>query len=393
MGIIVENPGILTTVQDEGRFGYQQFGVSPAGPMDTKSFYLANILAGNKRSEGLLEMTFQGATLKFTKDNIIAITGADMMPNVNGSPVPMYQAVLVHAGDTLSFGMTNGNGCRTYIAFAGGLDIPLVMGSKSTLMRNELGGVHGRKLEKGDVIAFTEPKTELVNMELRKLTPEKFPQKELTLRVVTGPQDGEFTKDELRKFFWYGAKITNEFDRMGCRLEREVPVKHIKDGNIISDGIAFGSIQVPTTGQPFIMMADRQTVGGYTKIGTVITVDLPKIAQAKPGMTTLELNNICKKVLAQGCMELGLIENENELGKYYMHGVSHHLGIDVHDVTVDGVKLAPGSVITNEPGLYIDEWAIGVRIEDDLLITEDGCKVLSEAIIKEPDEIEAFMAR
>ena len=116
-------------------------------------------------------------------------------------------------------------------------------------------------------------------------------------------------------------------------------------------------------------------------------------AQAKPGMTTLELNNICKKVLAQGCMELGLIENENELGKYYMHGVSHHLGIDVHDVTVDGVKLAPGSVITNEPGLYIDEWAIGVRIEDDLLITEDGCKVLSEAIIKEPDEIEAFMAR
>ena len=92
-------------------------------------------------------------------------------------------------------------------------------------------------------------------------------------------------------------------------------------------------------------------------------------------------------------MELGLIENENELGKYYMHGVSHHLGIDVHDVTVDGVKLTPGSVITNEPGLYIDEWAIGIRIEDDLLITEDGCKVLSEAIIKEPDEIEAFMAR
>lgn len=116
-------------------------------------------------------------------------------------------------------------------------------------------------------------------------------------------------------------------------------------------------------------------------------------AQAKPGMTTRELNDICKKVLAVGCMELGLIEKEEEIGKYYMHGVSHHLGIDVHDVTVEGVKLAPGSVITDEPGLYIDEWEIGIRIEDDLLITEDGCEILSAGIIKEPDEIEAFMAK
>lgn len=113
---------------------------------------------------------------------------------------------------------------------------------------------------------------------------------------------------------------------------------------------------------------------------------------AKPGMTTRELNDICRKVLAEGCMELGLIENESQLSRYYMHGVSHHLGIDVHDVTVDGVKLAPGSVITDEPGLYIDEWQIGIRIEDDLLITEDGCENLSACIMKEPEEIEAFMA-
>ena len=115
-------------------------------------------------------------------------------------------------------------------------------------------------------------------------------------------------------------------------------------------------------------------------------------AQAKPGMTTRELNDICKKVLAEGCISLGLMEKEEELDKYYMHGVSHHLGIDVHDVTVEGVKLAPGSVITDEPGLYIDQWEIGVRIEDDLLITEDGCEVLSKNIIKNPEEIEAFMA-
>lgn len=116
-------------------------------------------------------------------------------------------------------------------------------------------------------------------------------------------------------------------------------------------------------------------------------------AQAKPGMTTRELNDICKKVLAAGCVELGLIEKEEDIGKYYMHGVSHHLGIDVHDVTVEGVKLAPGSVITDEPGLYIDEWELGIRIEDDLLITQDGCRVLSAGIIKEPEEIEAFMAK
>ncbi len=114
---------------------------------------------------------------------------------------------------------------------------------------------------------------------------------------------------------------------------------------------------------------------------------------AKPGMTTVELNDICKKVLAEGCIELGLIKEESEISKYYMHGVSHHLGIDVHDVTVaSNAKLRPGAVITDEPGLYIDEWEIGIRIEDDLLITESGCKVLSEAIIREADEIEAYMA-
>ena len=282
MGIIVENPGIQTTVQDEGRFGYQQFGVSPAGPMDTQSFYIANILAGNRRGESALEITFMGPELKFEKDNIIAVTGANVSPSVNGEAIPMYQAVLVHAGDTLSFGVASG-GSRAYIAFSGGLDVPVVMGSKATLMRNKLGGVEGRKLEKGDRIGFCCPRTTLPNMEMRRMEPEVFPQGDITLRVVTGPQDCAFTEEEVRKFFWYSAVITNESDRMGIRLEREKPLKHIKDGNILTDGVAFGSIQVPTNGQVIIMMADRQTTGGYTKIGTVISVDLPKLAQAQPG--------------------------------------------------------------------------------------------------------------
>ena len=283
MGIIVEKPGILTTVQDEGRFGYQQYGVSPSGPMDTQSFYLANILVGNKKEEGVLEMTFMGPTLRFEKDNIIAVTGGDLSPRVNGAAIPVYQAVLIHAGDTLSFAGGTGNGCRAYLAFAGGLDIPLVMGSKSTLMRNKLGGIEGRKLKEGDRIEFVNPKTSLPNMSIRKLEQEIFPRKELTLRVVTGPQDTEFTEEEIRHFFWYGAEITNEFDRMGCRLMREKPLKHKGDGNIITDGIAFGSIQIPSNGQPIIMLADRQSTGGYAKIGTVISVDLPKLAQSIPG--------------------------------------------------------------------------------------------------------------
>lgn len=125
----------------------------------------------------------------------------------------------------------------------------------------------------------------------------------------------------------------------------------------------------------------------------VLKANRAVVEAAKPGVTTLELNNICKKVLAEGCIELGLIKEESEIGKYYMHGVAHHLGIDVHDVTVPANdKLRPGAVITDEPGLYIDEWEIGIRIEDDLLITEDGCEVLSEGIMRDPDEIEAFMA-
>ena len=281
MGISVENGGILTTVQDEGRFGYQAYGVSTSGAMDSHAFHIANLLVGNKMTEGALEMTFMGPTLTFTCDNIIAVTGGDLMPMLDGQPMPMYQAVLVRKGQKLQFGGAR-NGCRGYIAFAGGLEIPEVMGSKSTLLRNNLGGVKGRKLEKGDTIAFTAPKTELSNMENRKVPADVYPADEVVLRVVLGPQDDEFTERGIRSFFWNSGVITDEFDRMGCRIERE-PIEHKGDGNINTDGISLGSIQVPANGKPIIMLADRQSTGGYAKIGTVISVDLPKIAQSRPG--------------------------------------------------------------------------------------------------------------
>ena len=283
MGILIQEPGLFTTVQDEGRYGYQQFGVTPSGPMDARSFHIANLLVGNDLGEGALEMTFQGPTMKFEEANVVAVTGADMKPTLNGKPVPMYEAFVVEKDDVLKFQFAM-NGSRGYVAFAGGLDIPLLMESKSTLASKGLGGVDGRKLQKEDYIGFTAPKKELPHMESRKVTKPEFPNKEVVLRVIRGPQDDCFSEEEIRRFFWYGFKVTNEFDRMGCRLERSEPVKHLQDGNIISDGIACGSIQVPTNGQPIIMLADRQTVGGYTKIGTVISVDLSKLAQAKPGM-------------------------------------------------------------------------------------------------------------
>ena len=288
MGIIVENGGILTTVQDEGRFGYQAFGVSTSGAMDNHSFHIANILVGNDMGEGALEMTFIGPTLKFTSDNIVAVTSGDLTPMLDGNEFPMYRAVLVKEGQTLSFAGAR-NGCRGYIAFAGGLDIPIVMGSKSTLLRNHLGGVKGRKLEKGDEIGFVSAKTILPNMEARKVPASVYPKKEIVLRVVLGPQDDEFTEAGVKSFFWNSGVITNEFDRMGCRIERE-PIEHVGDGNINTDGISVGSIQVPTNGKPIIMLSDRQSTGGYAKIGTVISVDLAKIAQAQPGQKVRFVN-------------------------------------------------------------------------------------------------------
>lgn len=283
MGIMFKKGGMLTTVQDEGRFGFQQYGVSPAGPMDTRAFHIANLLAGNQLSESALEITAMGPEIYFEAANVIAITGADLIPCINGEEVANYQALSVKEGDVLAFrGMRSG--VRAYIAFAGGLDVPVVMGSKSTLIRNCLGGVKGRAVKAEDRIGFSAPQTSLPRMEQRKMipAPTQTAGREILLRVIPGPQEDHFTTAGYRQFFWHGAVISQEFDRMGCRLICD-PIEHQGDGNIITDGIAFGAIQVPPNGQPIIMLADRQSTGGYPKIGTVASVDLPLLAQALPG--------------------------------------------------------------------------------------------------------------
>ena len=281
MSITVLNPGLLTTVQDQGRIGYQQFGVSVSGVMDPRSAALANILVGNDEKEAVLECTMMGPHLQFNQANCIAITGGDLMPTLDGKPIPNYTAVKVEAGQVLKFTMPK-TGCRAFIAFAGGLDIPEVMGSRSTYMKAKIGGVEGRKLAKDDVIGFRAPKAELKNMNFRSMASEFVPRKEYTVRVVLGPQDDYFTDAGIQTFLSQVYSVTAEFDHMGCRLEGAV-IEHKDGGDIISDGIAFGAIQVPSSGQPIIMLGDRQTTGGYTKIANVISADFRILAQLKQG--------------------------------------------------------------------------------------------------------------
>ena len=279
MGFVTENPGVLTTIQDEGRYGYEQFGMSPAGPMDLRAFRTANILVGNPWGESALEATVLGPVLCFDQDNVIALTGADMGPALNGWPCPMYQAVAVKAGDLLTLGAAK-TGCRTYIAFAGGLDVPQVMGSRATALQNKVGGFQGRKLAKGDRIGFRAPNPALA---LPRTAPAPAPAgREVTIRVILGPQEDSFTEDGLNTFLSQPYTVSKDFDRMGCRLEG-AQIAHKTDGNIISDGMVTGAIQVPTSGLPIIMLAERQTVGGYTKIAAVISADLPLVGQRKAG--------------------------------------------------------------------------------------------------------------
>ncbi|MGP1349576.1 MAG: biotin-dependent carboxyltransferase family protein [Stomatobaculum sp.] len=281
MGITVLNPGVLTTVQDLGRIGYQQYGVSASGVMDPRAMELANILVGNPRDEAVLECTMLGPQLKFDETNIIAITGGNLAPALDGTPLLTYKAYRVEAGQTLRFAGLR-SGCRAFIAFAGGLDIPLVMGSRSTYMKAKIGGFQGRKLEKDDQIAFRAPEEGIKNLDIRAITPEFVPRELYTLRVVMGPQDDMFTEAGIQTFLSEVYSVTPEFDRMGCRLEGK-EIEHVNGGDIISDGIAFGAIQVPSAGKPIIMLADRQTTGGYTKIATVISADFRILAQLKAG--------------------------------------------------------------------------------------------------------------
>ena len=281
MAIVVLSPGILTSVQDGGRQGYQQYGVSPSGPMDLHAFRTANILAGNDPDEAGLEMTVMGAELTFTDPVLVAITGADMGATLNGKRVAMYRALSVQAGDILKFGFAM-KGCRTYLAVRGGIGVEPVMGSRATMLGKNFGGFKGRKLQKDDRLEIRPCTEALAHPETYFAEAEMVPEGVRTLRVIMGPQEDRFTQKGIHTFLNSEYTVGQDFDRQGYRLEGE-KIEHTTDSNIISDGVVTGSIQVPGTGLPIVMTAERATVGGYTKIATVITADLPLIGQCKAG--------------------------------------------------------------------------------------------------------------
>ena len=275
------SPGLLTTVQDLGRFGYMESGFSPCGAMDSFSARLANILVDNSECDGVLEMTMLGVTAVFDEDNIIAVTGAAFTPKINGVEVPMNSAVRINAGDVLECGSAI-TGCRGYLAVAGGFDIAPVMGSMSTNLKCGIGGFNGRKLSVGDIIPLRHSQDRLYGMSSRSLELKFDSQQVKTIHVIFGPQDDYFSQSGKDTFCSEIYKVTAQSDRMGIKLDG-ASVEAIDGVDIISDGIALGSVQIPSSGKPIIMMADRQTTGGYAKIATVITADIPVLAQMRPG--------------------------------------------------------------------------------------------------------------
>ncbi len=280
MGIVFNKGGLFTTVQDYGRMGYQNLGFHVCGAMDRHAYWAANLLVDNTDREAVIEFTISGPTLYFTSDTVICITGGDFDPKINGESIPMYTAVKVQKGDELEMGFCR-SGTWGYIAFAGGLDVPVVMGSRSTDIKCKLGGLEGRQIKDGDEIHFLTNVKSLPLMNERKIERPDYGADVVELRVTMGPQDDHFTDEGIRTFLESEYTVTSQCDRMGYRLEGKAIEHNELGADIISDGIAKGAIQVPSSGQPIIMMSDRQTLGGYTKIANVISVDLSKIAQCK----------------------------------------------------------------------------------------------------------------
>lgn len=278
--IKVIKSGLCTTIQDIGRTGYQQYGIPVSGVMDEFAFRIGNYLVEADENNAVLEIPYIGPTLEFDFDITIAITGADLSSKINNQDISMWKSINVKKGDILSFS-TIKSGARAYIAFAGEIDVPIINGSKSTLLKSKLGGFEGRQLKIGDIIEIKNPrfltKKNVLNL---KYIPnyQKFEE----IRVVLGPQDKYFTEKGIETFLNSEYEISREADRMGMRLEGEI-ITHKDKADIISDAVVFGSIQVPGNGKPIILLADRQTTGGYTKIATVIKADLPKLAQMSPG--------------------------------------------------------------------------------------------------------------
>lgn len=285
--LTVVRPGMLTTIQDLGRWGFQSEGVPVAGPMDAWSHRHANRLVGNPDGAAAIEVTLIGPEFEADADVVCAVSGARFAIAVNGSPVSMYTTFVVPAGGRLRFGSRLA-GARATLAVRSGIDIAPVFGSLATSLISRMGPFGGRPLAAGDVLPIARPG---LGSDLDFLAAEKsrsdpagprLPDGGATLRVIMGPHDGMFTETARRTFLTERFVITPDSNRMGYRLEGP-PLAHAGGADILSDATPIGSLQVPASGHPILLMADRQTTGGYPKIATVSTADLPLAGQLAPG--------------------------------------------------------------------------------------------------------------
>jgi biotin-dependent carboxylase-like uncharacterized protein len=275
--------GLLTTVQDRGRIGSQKFGVTVSGAMDEIALRVGNILVGNPQDAAALEISFLGPQIRIQTGVVLALTGAEMEADLDGEPVPWYQAFQARAGQLLDIRHCR-RGMRGYLTVGGGLEVPVRLGSRSTSLAAGFGGLEGRPLRDGDLL-MVGPTAGLSARWAGCGVPRSWlpgfdaPQ---IIRVVFGPQAEAFSEVGRRTFLTSVYAVSQASDRMGCRLEGPA-IEHIGAADIISDWIPLGGIQVPGNGKPIVLLADRQTTGGYTKIATVIGPDLPKLAQLRPG--------------------------------------------------------------------------------------------------------------
>jgi biotin-dependent carboxylase-like uncharacterized protein len=275
----VLKPGFFTTVQDLGRYGYLKFGVPLSGAMDAFSHVAANLLVENNPDDACLEITLIGPELLALVNTYIAVTGGDISIKINGGSAAMWKTLEVKEGDMISFGKIE-SGCRAYIAIAGGIETPLILGSRSTYVRGGFGGLNGRQLREGDMIEGSKAPSRMIAYKMPEELIPDFPQ-HIDARVIMGPQAEMFTEKGIETFLSSQYEVTPEADRMGYRLEGPI-IEHKFMSNIVSDALLPGAVQVPKSGKPIVIMRDAPTTGGYPKIATVITPDVSKLGQAKP---------------------------------------------------------------------------------------------------------------
>ena len=295
MSLELMNNAIFVTLQDKGRFGYSHLGVTISGVMDEYAYLCANKMLGNSLEENILEIAFSNVVFKVNAPTQIAITGAICEFFINDIPKKCWETYNVKVGDIIKIAkILEGN--RVYLGVFGGFDIKKEFGSNSTSIKENLGGINGDKLKKGDILPFKSYKISH-NTRLKKEFIPSF-DSELTLRVILGYQENNFNEEEKKKFFSNTFTLTNDFNKMACKLKGE-PISCDING-IISEGISFGAIQIPNDGQIIILLKDRQTIGGYPKIGTVLSIDCFRLSQAREGtkikFEEISLEKASKKV-------------------------------------------------------------------------------------------------